>query len=740
MRATLRKEVAILPLALHAERMPLDGGDHSPDDTAPQPLAKRQRRNEAVPGQKRIRGRQGALKKLLDLPVDLILEICTHLDPGDLLVLSNTNKAFHSILTGESSGGLFRRARQRLGMPELLVPMTDLQYATLIFGKGCKFCGKSRYGKPEPYSRVRVCGTCLGKEFKEMKNYYAPSLNRYTPFCLLRVSSWDRTSLVRDDFRRMSKKLDARFPITASTRETGPSNRWYCFNDDESSDSDSLAYVPRRARLSIETRRTLDADWEFVESLNFDNSGDAVDTLVPNSDFQKWYLERFKLLELRELDAEALKTWLKEAETQKLQRNKQIRSGRREQIESRLEALGFNKTEFTAREFQEHLQVKSTRPLSDITWSTLVEPALRKVLEANRRKRLEKAIARQYESVVKGHTDKAHLPPPAVYVQLSSLSSLVSDVSRNPPDSLIVPASIKAAAMEQALKLVRNRREKLARAVVKAYLSLSEQETERTEARRDGGEEEEIENSHTKLTPIRQLSFTLPLLPSWIPRDQNESITASDEQVATFLNISPLARFECVECHNSFDAQGLFAHFWPPQRLRDSNWIPGFDFTACKDNRSVSLEEWISVEGFDDNVERPLVRINPEVLSLSLKLNQLFESTPLVVDPSVKLPKLRGKYSIKAKKSESLKIELRCDCPVGWRRYSSPESMTTLSITISSMKRTGGSRSRTKRAPVGETGLPPTAGTVTIDKEEVGMALGTLDEIGEKWTKGKREF
>ena len=99
MRATLRKEVAILPLALHAERMPLDGGDHSPDgkdrpqkvcelastadfsfifftlDTAPQPLAKRQRRNEAVPGQKRIRGRQGALKKLLDLPVDLILEV-----------------------------------------------------------------------------------------------------------------------------------------------------------------------------------------------------------------------------------------------------------------------------------------------------------------------------------------------------------------------------------------------------------------------------------------------------------------------------------------------------------------------------------------------------------------------------------------------------------------------------------------------------------------------------------------
>lgn len=339
--------------------------------------------------------------------------------------------------------------------------------------------------------------------------------------------------------------------------------------------------------------------------------------------------------------------------------------------------MGFNKTEFTAREFQEHLQVKSTRPLSDITWSTLVEPALRKVLEANRRKRLEKAIARQYESVVKDHTDKAHLPPPAVYVQLSSLSSLVSDVSRNPPDSLIVPASIKAAAMEQALKLVRNRREKLARAVVKAYLSLSEQETERTEARRDGGEEEEIENSHTKLTPIRQLSFTLPLLPSWIPRDQNESITASDEQVATFLNISPLARFECVECHNSFDTQGLFAHFWPPQRLRDSNWIPGFDFTACKDNRSVSLEEWISVEGFDDNVERPLVRINPEVLSLSLKLNQLFESTPLVVDPSVKLPKLRGKYSIKAKKSESLKIELRCDCPVGWRRYSSPESMVS---------------------------------------------------------------
>jgi hypothetical protein len=64
-------------------------------------------------------------------------QLCFHLDVPELLALSNTNKNFRAVVMGESSAKLFKAARERMGMPELLVPMSDLQYATLFFGREC---------------------------------------------------------------------------------------------------------------------------------------------------------------------------------------------------------------------------------------------------------------------------------------------------------------------------------------------------------------------------------------------------------------------------------------------------------------------------------------------------------------------------------------------------------------------------------------------------------------------------
>lgn len=69
-------------------------------------------------------------------------------------------------------------------MPELLVPMGDLRYAALMFGKGCNLyvcflssscskrdltdvsnridsCGKTNAGKVDPSFRARVCTKCI---------------------------------------------------------------------------------------------------------------------------------------------------------------------------------------------------------------------------------------------------------------------------------------------------------------------------------------------------------------------------------------------------------------------------------------------------------------------------------------------------------------------------------------------------------------------------------------------------
>lgn len=128
-----------------------------------EPLKKKQRKNRS--SMSKIRGRRGALKAFNSLPLDLVLDICSYLDPADLYVLSNTSKVFRAVVTGPSSAQLWIDARARVGLPELELPMTDLQYAALLFGRGCQFCDRKNAGKPEVYFRARICSACFKSEY-----------------------------------------------------------------------------------------------------------------------------------------------------------------------------------------------------------------------------------------------------------------------------------------------------------------------------------------------------------------------------------------------------------------------------------------------------------------------------------------------------------------------------------------------------------------------------------------------
>lgn len=91
-------------------------------------------------------------------------QICSNLDPQDLYALSNTSKAFRSVVTGPSSASLWVAARERVRLPELELPMTDLQYAHLLFGKGCSFCPRKNAGKADVHFRARICSACIKEQ------------------------------------------------------------------------------------------------------------------------------------------------------------------------------------------------------------------------------------------------------------------------------------------------------------------------------------------------------------------------------------------------------------------------------------------------------------------------------------------------------------------------------------------------------------------------------------------------
>ncbi|GAA5994386.1 hypothetical protein JCM5350_005171 [Sporobolomyces pararoseus] len=618
------------------------------DSPPPQPAPKRARN-----AQSRVKGKKGALRRVLDLPVDLIWEICTHLDVQSLLALSNTNKSFRTVVTGEASKVLFKRARQRIGMPELLLPMPDLRYATLIYGKGCNICGKLNAGKVDPSFRARICGACLKNEFIELDMSESletmKQLNRFTRYCssYTTFKTGHESRYYLPSLQRISKDLDARFPITSRQVEAAQ-RRW-----EEDGSRDENAITVAGIRTSTETGEEMDANSRFVERLVWGSNGaDA----IPEGRFQTWFAEQQKETNLRGQDTEALRKWLKEMERQKAEANKQLRSGRREDVERRFEALGFDKAEFLSQDFKQHPQVKASRPLSDRTFTSTVEPVLRQVLESNRRRRIKWILREQYEQSVKNHFEKEYFPPASVYLQLPILQSVLDDVSQYPTEPLILPPQIKPVASKEIFDLIRQRRGKLLRSIVNAYFDLAnemEKKQKDKEQEKEEEEDNEVENfSPTGFTSLDQLPLTLRRLPPGIPRSDDEPILAPDEQVISFLDHSPLARFECIECHQLYTTRDLLAHQAYGRGCASSlirSW-------------SQSGDEWMLVEGIDD-VENPRIRINKDVLSLSLKLQQLIKATPLVIqDESKQLPDLGAGYSMGQEEDAWYNVALHCDC------------------------------------------------------------------------------
>jgi len=323
--------------------------------------------------------------------------------------------------------------------------------------------------------------------------------------------------------------------------------------------------------------------------------------------------------------------------------------------------LGFEKREFEADEFCTHPQVKANRPLSDRTFATAVEPPLRKLLEEKRRKLHRYILQKQYERVVEQHSETEYFPPASIYLELSVLEPVLNDVSRNPSKFHLLPESIKSSASQEIARLIRTRREHLLRSVVIAYHELVQKEWETIEIEGIQLEEdsEETEQKDSTFTSINRLPFTLPRLPPWITRDVKEPVLASDEQLVSFLENSPLARFECVKCRKVGGTRDILSHLSSPY---DCSPISPFGEYVPAHVR----KQWITIEGMDE-VEKPRLRINADVLSLSLKLQQLVESVPLVVeDASEQLPDLGPDYSLGEEKADWFAVSLICNCPTAF--------------------------------------------------------------------------
>ncbi|KAG1746302.1 hypothetical protein EDD22DRAFT_1004585 [Suillus occidentalis] len=172
-------------------------GDHSGQTYDEQPATKRARADkgtviETATATKRSGKRKQSLGLIVTVPIDILLEIFSHLEPVDLLHLFRTNKAFHKVLSANKAVWKAARAN-RGGVPDCMPGMSEAEWANLLFGRDnshCQECGKKGIFPMNFGIRRRVCPFCINEHLVCNKNFSC-NLPQYDPIIMDLIPSTD---------------------------------------------------------------------------------------------------------------------------------------------------------------------------------------------------------------------------------------------------------------------------------------------------------------------------------------------------------------------------------------------------------------------------------------------------------------------------------------------------------------------------------------------------------------------
>ncbi|KAG8916089.1 hypothetical protein FRC02_004233 [Tulasnella sp. 418] len=114
----------------------------------------------------------GRLAVLMNMPVDVFAEICSHLFPIDLLHLSWASKRLRSILMSKSAKHIWRSARENQlpTLPPCPDDLSEPQYIALLFTNICQVCGANRAQRFHFTMRTRHCASCYKNHTVTLKS------------------------------------------------------------------------------------------------------------------------------------------------------------------------------------------------------------------------------------------------------------------------------------------------------------------------------------------------------------------------------------------------------------------------------------------------------------------------------------------------------------------------------------------------------------------------------------------
>ncbi|KAG7098138.1 hypothetical protein E1B28_000108 [Marasmius oreades] len=273
------------------------------DDTDERAVQKEKRGRKKF---KRARGRLGALQNIQEMPLDVVYEIFTHLEPYDLLKLSRTSKSLRNIVLNRSVSPLWKNAREKAGIPEPIPTMSEPAFIDLLFDRYCHFCGgAAAYRNCIIWSAlVRCCKRCLKVKFVSLPD--ALNCDRYdTP------------------------------PQTVCNtlpRYQDPRRHFW-------------VYLRTESEKLVKEYKAL-----------------------PASEVRTWIAQRAELFRRIEKQIDVCKVWLSAQDDKRAQELERAREGRLESITCKVVELGFSRLVTSVEEFRSHSLVNQPKVLTERYW------------------------------------------------------------------------------------------------------------------------------------------------------------------------------------------------------------------------------------------------------------------------------------------------------------------------------------------------------------------------------------
>ncbi|CUA77990.1 hypothetical protein RSOLAG22IIIB_06913 [Rhizoctonia solani] len=111
---------------------------------------------------KQAKGKQGRLAVIMNMPIDVLTEIASHLWPVDIINLARLNKSFRNILMTRPSIHIWHNAMKNVPiLPDCPPDMSEPRYLALVFLKTCTSCGEAVNAEVDTVLRVRLCGPII---------------------------------------------------------------------------------------------------------------------------------------------------------------------------------------------------------------------------------------------------------------------------------------------------------------------------------------------------------------------------------------------------------------------------------------------------------------------------------------------------------------------------------------------------------------------------------------------------